>query len=212
VRTRQRTIGGIGRALALLLASGLVLAACSGGSVQRALGMSKRSPDEFAVVSRAPLILPPDYELRPPRPGEPRPEVGTTADQARSTLVGQGAAPEAEPAPGTTVLPARPAPATTTSAGQEALLGEAGGDAVDPEIRRRIAEENQSLAAVEDELFTRLLQWREPVTLGATVDAQAETERLRANRSSGRPPTEGDTPTVVERRQSPLGALVEKVF
>jgi hypothetical protein len=99
-----------------------------------------------------------------------------------------------------------------TSVGQQALLGQAGGGGVDPEIRRRIAEENQSLAAVEDELFTRLLQWREPVTLGATVDAQAETERLRANRSSGRSATEGDTPTIVERRQSPLGALVEKVF
>ena len=89
----QTRIGRIWRALALLLASQLVLAACAGGSVQRALGLSKRSPDEFAVVSRAPLIVPPDYELRPPRPGEPRPQVGTTADQARATLVGQGSAP-----------------------------------------------------------------------------------------------------------------------
>ena len=35
--------------------------------------MGKRSPDEFAVVRRAPLILPPDYGLRPPRPGETGP-------------------------------------------------------------------------------------------------------------------------------------------
>ena len=100
----------------------------------------------------------------------------------------------------------RPAPASRRCSARPAAARR------DPEIRRRIAEENQSLAAVEDELFTRLLHWREPVTLGATVDAQAEAERLRANRSSGRPATEGDTPTVVERRQSPLGALVEKVF
>ena len=72
--------------------------------------------------------------------------------------------------------------AAATSAGQQALLAEAGGGAVDPEIRRRIAEENKSLAAVEQALFTRLLKWREPNTLGATVDAQAEAERLRANR------------------------------
>jgi hypothetical protein len=208
----QTRIGRIWRALALLLASQLVLAACAGGSVQRALGLSKRSPDEFAVVSRAPLIVPPDYELRPPRPGEPRPQVGTTADQARATLVGQGSAPGTLDDATAPALPPAQRLAAATSAGQQALLGEAGGGATDPEIRRRIAEENQSLAAVEDELFTRLLHWREPVTLGATVDAQAEAERLRANRSSGRPATEGDTPTVVERRQSPLGALVEKVF
>ena len=48
-----------------------------------ALGMGKRSPDEFAVVKRAPLIVPPDFDLRPPEPGAPRPNVGSTAEQAR---------------------------------------------------------------------------------------------------------------------------------
>ena len=33
-----------------------------------------------------------------------------------------------------------------------------------------------------------------------------------ADRTKGEPPTTGDTPTIVERRQSPLGALVSKVF
>ena len=41
------------------------LAGCS-GTVQEKLGLGKRAPDEFQVVRRAPLILPPDYSLRPP--------------------------------------------------------------------------------------------------------------------------------------------------
>jgi hypothetical protein len=198
------TIGAAGRALALLLAAGLVLSGCAGGSVQSALGLGKRSPDEFAVVSRAPLIVPPDFELRPPRPGEPRPMVGTPADQARATLLGE--------APATATLPAAAAQSPTVSSGQLALLSEAGAENIDPEVRQRIAEENQALASVEQETFTRLLKWREPTGLGAVVDAPAEAERLLANRTGGKPPTEGDTPTVVQRRQSPLGALVEKVF
>ena len=96
--------------------------------------------------------------------------------------------------------------------GQPAHLPPAGGTGVAPDVRRRIAEENQSLAAVEQAMFTRLLNRREPDTLGAVVDAPAEAERLLANRTSGQPVTAGDTPTVVQRRQSPLGALVEKVF
>ena len=207
-RTQPTTIGRAWRAIGLLLAAQMLLAACSGGSVQRALGLGKRSPDEFAVVSRAPLIVPPDFELRPPRPGETRPQVGTTADQARATLLGEGLAQSAPPVAGV----ARPEPGPVASVGQQALLQEAGGGAVDPAIRQRIAAENQRLAAVEDELFTRLLQWREPVTLGATVDAPAEARRLLANRADGQPATAGDTPSVVERRQSPLGALVERVF
>lgn len=207
-RTPPTTIGKACRAVALLLAAQTLLAACSGGSVQRALGLGKRSPDEFAVVSRAPLIVPPDFELRPPRPGETRPQVGTTADQARATLLGEGLAQSAPAVAGVE----RPAPGPVASSGQQALLQQAGGRAVDPAIRQRIAAENQRLAAVEDELFTRLLQWREPVTLGATVDAPAEARRLLANRAEGQPATAGDTPTVVERRQSPIGALVERVF
>ena len=191
--------------MALALALPL-LSACAGGSVQKALGLGKRAPDEFAVVSRAPLVVPPDFDLRPPRPGEARPLVGGAGDQARATLLGE--APAAAERPAVAAQPVDPA----LSAGQQALLVEAGGSTVDPEIRRRIAAENQALAAVEQEMFTRLLKWREPTKLDAVVDAPAEAERLLANRTSGQPITAGDTPTVVERRQSPLGALVEKVF
>jgi hypothetical protein len=229
-----RPIGPARSTIALLGFAALALAGCARGSFQEALGMGKRAPDEFAVVQRAPLVIPPDFNLRPPNPGEPRPQTGTTSDQARAALIGQ--APTVangvavggqfdQSVPGTTQLGASAGPSGSSagqpgssvsqpqsSAGQQALLAEAGGDAADPNIRRQIAEENQSLAQVEQALFTRVMKWREPNTLGATVDAPAEAERLRANRAKGEPPTVGDTPTVVERRQSPLGALVQKVF
>jgi hypothetical protein len=200
------TTRGARAAVALLALALPLLSACAGGSVQNALGMGKRSPDEFAVVSRAPLVVPPDFDLRPPRPGEARPLAGTTGDQARATLLGETPAAAARPALATESLD------PASSAGQQALLGKAGGGTVDPEIRRRIAQENQSLATVEQAMFTKLLKWRQPAALGAVVDAPAEAERLLANRASGQPITTGDTPTVVQRRQSPLGALVEKVF
>ncbi len=53
------------RAVSVSVLAGLMLAvsACSS---------SKIVPDEFEVVDRAPLVLPPEAELVPPRPGEPR--------------------------------------------------------------------------------------------------------------------------------------------
>ncbi len=205
-----RMIGAIRPAIArlgigLLAAGVLALAGCARGSVQDALGMGKRSPDEFSVVARAPLIIPPDFDLRPPGPGGAPPAGGTVGDQARATLLGQPPAPAA-------IRPAVAAQGAAESPGQQALLVEAGANASDPNIRRQIAEENQSLAQIEEALFTRVMKWRQPSTLGATVDAPAEAERLLANRTKGEPPTTGDTPTIVERRQSPLGALVSKVF
>ena len=56
-------------ASALVAATGLGLAGCN--STRNALGMTKVTPDEFRVVSKAPLVVPPEYALRPPAPGEP---------------------------------------------------------------------------------------------------------------------------------------------
>jgi hypothetical protein len=53
---------------------------------RRALGMDRVGPDEFAVESRAPLTLPPEFDLRPPQPGAPRPQEITAADKARKVI------------------------------------------------------------------------------------------------------------------------------
>src|SRR5580698_3458643 len=78
---------------AVLIASlgiaGLGLSGCK--STQAALGMTKVVPDEFAVVTKAPLVVPPDYALRPPTPGEPRPEELQPESQARIALLNQRA-------------------------------------------------------------------------------------------------------------------------
>jgi hypothetical protein len=41
-----------------------------------------RGPDEFAVARNAPLVVPPDYALTPPRPGEP--DVGAQDPRAQA--------------------------------------------------------------------------------------------------------------------------------
>ena len=44
------------------------LGACN--SLGNALGFTRTSPDEFEVLTKAPLVVPPNVNLRPPRPGE----------------------------------------------------------------------------------------------------------------------------------------------
>jgi len=51
------------KSASIIILASLSLAACGGGS---------KGPDEFEVLSRAPLVIPPEAELSPPRPGEPR--------------------------------------------------------------------------------------------------------------------------------------------
>lgn len=81
----QRTLHFLRRA-APAAALGLTVAAC--GGLKNDLGLSKEAPDEFAVVRNAPLSLPPDFNLRPPKPGEVGDGRVEQRDQARSLLVG----------------------------------------------------------------------------------------------------------------------------
>src|SRR5580700_10070638 len=54
------------------LAVGLCAVTLSGcDSLRKAAGLEKKSPDEFAVTTKAPLVIPPDFNLRPPLPGAP---------------------------------------------------------------------------------------------------------------------------------------------
>ena len=48
----------------VVLAVAFVLSACS-TETKRKLGLASQAPDEFMVMSRAPLSLPPEYDLRP---------------------------------------------------------------------------------------------------------------------------------------------------
>src|SRR3954453_22682374 len=63
---------------------GLMLGGCS--AFENLGGGKKVSPDEFKIVSHSPLTMPPNAELRPPRPGEPRPQETSPADQAKEAL------------------------------------------------------------------------------------------------------------------------------
>src|SRR5258708_15504972 len=70
--------------LCLVALGPLALGGCS--MLENIGGGKKVSPDEFKIVSHSPLTMPPNAELRPPRPGEPRPQEVTPADQAKEAL------------------------------------------------------------------------------------------------------------------------------
>jgi len=170
-------------ALALVLAA-VSLSACS--SARRALGYDKAPPDEFAVIARAPLAQPPDYNLRPPAPGAARPQEGSTTDQARAALT-----------------PGKTAPATAPSGtkGEQALLAKSGGDKAPADIRRTVNEETTRMVEADDHFVDRLMFWQDKAPPGDIVSPGAESKRLKDNAAAGKSPTEGQT-VVIERKTS----------
>ena len=76
----------------LLLGSALVamtlLGACSSRGDRPGVMAGRSSLDAFAVSKRAPLTIPPDFSLLPPRPGAPRPQEADSGQQALSAMFG----------------------------------------------------------------------------------------------------------------------------
>ena len=154
-------------ASALLAAVGL--AGCQ--STQQALGMTKVTPDEFRVVTKAPLVVPPDYALRPPAPGKPRPQELQPESAARLALLGQRDAEQ-------------------RSAGEKLLVSKAGAEKADPLIRYVVDDEFGDVAHKEKSFADRVMFWRgdkEAAPAGgavdnnpAPVDPAAEEARVKA--------------------------------
>jgi len=180
----------------LLIVAGLALTVAACGGFRNSLGLNKQSPDEFRVVSRAPLTLPPDYNLRPPEPGAPRPQVGTAAQQAERAVFAnsQNAALQQQAS----------APRT---AGEQALLSAAGAGDVDPNIRIIVDRETKQINEESDYFVDRLVFWNTQDPAGTVVDPVAETRRLQENAALGQPATTGPTPQIERRRKAPLEGL-----
>ena len=79
------------------LAGGLLTAGCS--DLKKAIGLDRTPPDEFAVESRAPLTMPPDFNLRPPQPGADRPQEKSSGQQARQAIEQAGPGEPGKQAP-----------------------------------------------------------------------------------------------------------------
>lgn len=147
-----------------LACAALALTGCD--SIRSAAGMSKAAPDEFAVVTKAPLIMPPDYNLRPPRPG------AAPLNQTLPTQAAQASLFSNDPAAVASTITGK------YSQGEKLLIANAGAAATSPTIRQQIAADNANLEA-SDSSFTDKLLFNTPTDQnGHPVNADAEAERL----------------------------------
>ena len=188
----QRPLGTFVRVAALAVLLPLALSACD--STKRALGYEKQPPDEFQVVSRAPLSMPPDFSLRPPQPGATRPQEGTTRDQARQIVTGQRSV--------------TPIATDGRDSGDVALLKRVGADSIQPNIRVLVNKENQALLEADKSFSDRIVFWRKAEPPGTAVDPVKETQRLRENQALGKSVSDGETPQIERRKK----AWLEGVF
>ncbi|MBI1408270.1 MAG: DUF3035 domain-containing protein [Caulobacter sp.] len=151
---------------ALLATTGL--AGCQ--SASKALGVAKVTPDEFRVVTKAPLVVPPDYALRPPAPGEPRAAELQPDSAARASAQARMQAAD-------------------RSEGEKVLVARAGANNADPLVRYVVDDEFGDVAHKEKSFADMVMFWRKdkPTQVSSidpsaapVADAAAEEARIKA--------------------------------
>lgn len=164
-----------------LLATVLPLTACS--EVKDQLGLTRRTPDEFAVISRAPLEIPPELngQLPVPQPGMQRPQEISPGDAAQAALLSE-----------------RVPTSDTQSSAENTLLQKAGASQATPDIRSIVNRESVENTKDQRPVVKRILSIVDSKDAGpaAVLDAPGEMQRLKTNKQTGQPVTQGDTPTL----------------
>ncbi|MBL6622700.1 MAG: DUF3035 domain-containing protein [Alphaproteobacteria bacterium] len=151
---------------------GLAAALLSGCSdFRQAIGSEKSAPDEFQVVVRPPLSLPPDFKLRPN--AENLQTAASTAPEARNLA--------------RSLLEQR----NTSLTGYADLFQLS---AIEPDIRRKVDEETAGIR-FERRLPLQIIFGGLP-DVGPVLDQMAEDRRLRTNRLQKRALNEGATPAI----------------
>ncbi len=174
----------------------LAVAACSGGNVRESIGLKKNAPDEFRVLSNAPLAMPPEFTLRPPMPGAKRPQETNLEQQARDVLFNSSAQSNA----------------AGVSKSESIFLSRADAQSANSEIKHLLEQEEVAATTVEKKkgFFDKVASFAnikgdkaDPV-----VSSAKEKDRIAENKKEGKPANEGE----VESVQPSSGGLLNKVF
>ena len=155
----------------------LALSACNtkGESVQEMMGMDRSGPDAFNVVSRPPLSMPPEFELRPPAPvGTPGPGEPRMDNIARGLITGE------EPEASTAVISVGSTGLEST--GERSLMEKFGAVKADPMIREQLTSD-QYLKKEESSWLDDVIPSLSEQKVKEQLDPIEEAEKLRDDSS-----------------------------
>jgi hypothetical protein len=166
------------RVLLAMCGLGVALAGCS--STSDILAGGKDAPDEFAIVTKQPLIIPPDFNLHPPRPG------AAPTNQLSPTQTAQAALFSDDPNQIASTIHGN------YSQGEKILLAKAGAANASDSIRQLIAADNKNLEAADTDFTNSLLfgGGGGDADVGHPLDANREEARLKATGTQSRPVAE----------------------
>ncbi len=159
------------------------LSVASCGNVRNSLGLEREAPDEFAVITRAPLEIPSSVALPPPVLGAPRPQEQPTIAKAQEAVFGE-----------------EKVSSETLSSGESVRLEKVEAQGIDKNIRATVNNETAELDERNRTVVQKLLKLDKSATQASAtvVDPKKEYERIKQNLEEGKSATDGETAIIEE--------------
>jgi len=186
------------KAIVVVVLGAVALSACD--NLRKTLTTTKAVPDEFAVYTRAPLTMPPDFGVRPNPNGDEQTASTETSTEnvARRVLLTNSSR---------TIKPIQ-----ADTPGTSALLAYAGAQNAMPDIRQKLDQETTAFVEEDKTFMDNVLFWRKQNKQGPVVDANAESRRIQENQALGKPVNEGDSPKIETKSKAPLEGVFSGWF
>ncbi|NQY82496.1 MAG: DUF3035 domain-containing protein [Alphaproteobacteria bacterium] len=149
----------------------ILLVGC-GGRVGEVVSLNRSVPDEFVVVKRQPLTLPPDFALRPPAETDRNLQIAFADVRREAKLALFGSETARETLGGITSASLDEA----LDSSDQVLLDKAGAERSDPNIRRIVDQESTDLIRAKrtfvKELLSFIIDEEPPGKVLDSVDAE----------------------------------------
>lgn len=188
-------------------------AACSSDGLNQTFGFGRNAPDEFAVVPRAPLTVPPGISLPPPTAGVSEFGIGSASQRGEAVIFGaQTGGVVIEDGVEVEEVVTFQEEVVSITPGESALLSQAGAGNVQPGIRVVVEEESRDLVVADDRFIDSIIFWQSQPEPGSVIDPEAEARRLAANQALGQPLNQGEVPVIQRRRRAPLEGVFDGLF
>ena len=155
-----------------ILLSLIILSSCSVN--KQSLGLGRQNHDEFTVMKRRPLSMPPEYNLAPPEPGKEPLQPIKPAEDAETALFGNA---ESEK--------------DYISNADQTFLDKLGTEQYHPNIRKILDDEVENDPANDKYLIDNVMFWKDKDN-SVIIDNIEEAKRLKANKEQGLPVDNGD--------------------
>jgi len=158
------------RVTSFLILVGTIIAGCD--QTKEVLGLKRERPDEFQVLDRRPLSVPPGYGLRPPLPGQKGVSEHTPREDAQALLLGK----EQEEA---SIDPSH----HDKSATEAEILQKAQTEKKDEKIREKLANEVESN---KPSIGEKMAFWKKSKPKGDVIDSKTENKKYNGSELPGR--------------------------